>query len=109
MVFHQIVRACSESELSAADPLEIVVRWKTPAGHEDKQIATATTFEALLGASTEHLTKSAAIIAYAEALKQPDPSRLQKAKQVVQAAAAAKNDPELAEISGLLDLALAIY
>jgi Ca-activated chloride channel family protein len=111
MVMNQVVRACSASEVLDTDPIEVVARWETPTTHEKKQTSKATTFGDLLAATPAYLAKGAAIIAYAEALKNPAEakSRLAAAQKAVEAADPAGTDPELSEIKGLIAKALTIY
>ena len=109
MVFNQVVRACSPDVVADADPIELVVSWETPDTHQSKQVQKTTTFADLLGATPLYLAKGSAIVAYAEALKQPSKSRLQAALDAVKSANAGGTDPELTEIQALLEKALLQY
>ncbi len=111
MVFSQNVGACNASEYSAADPVEVIARWQTPVSHLDKQVAVQSTFGDLLAKQTKHHDKAAAIIAYAEALKDPTTAKdeLNAALKLVAAADPAGTDPELSEIKSLIEKALTLY
>jgi hypothetical protein len=75
-------------------------------------VTLSTTFEALAAQAPKYLPKGAAIVAYAEALKEPaggvEPA-LEKAKALVQTANPSGTDPELKEIATLIDKALSVY
>jgi Ca-activated chloride channel family protein len=106
MVFNQVVGACSADAVVESDPVEVVARWQTPAGHEDREVAVQSTLGELLGNAAPHLAKGVAIVAYAEALKASGEAQrgaLQKALAQVQAANPAGDDVELGEIGQLIE------
>jgi Ca-activated chloride channel homolog len=112
MFFDQLLKPCSPSVYSAADPIEVIARWQRPVSHQPAEVSLSTTFAQLLETPPRYLPKAAAIIAYAEALKNPAAQaklELGKAKALVQAANPGGTDPELGEIAALIDKALAIY
>lgn len=111
MVFSQVVRACSSAEYSSADPIEVIARWQTPVSHLEKEVSVQSTFGALLATQTKYQDKAAAIIAYAEALKDPLTAKDQLTATLAKIAAVdpAGTDPELSEIKGLIQKALTLY
>lgn len=111
MVFNQVVAPCAASAFDGADPVEVVVRWQLPTGHAKQETSAKTTLGALLSTPPKYLAKAKAIIAYAEALKNPATAKqeLAKAKQLVSAANPGGTDPELKEIAGLIEKALTVY
>lgn len=111
MVFNQIVSPCAQSQFQGTDPVEVFARWKTPLDHVDKEISVSTTLGELSAAKPKYIAKAAAIIAYAEALKNPAEADalLAEAKLAVDAADPAGTDPELVEIEELIEKAKAIY
>ncbi len=111
MVFSQVVRACSSAEYSAGDPIEVIARWQTPVSHLEKEVAVQSTFGALLATQTKYQDKAAAIIAYAEALKDPLTAKDQLTATLAKIAAVdpAGTDTELSEIKGLIQKALTLY
>lgn len=58
MFFDQIVKPCSASVCSAADPVEIIARWEVPMTHQKQEVSLATSFGALLEKSPLHLPKA---------------------------------------------------
>ncbi len=111
MFFDQIVKPCSDSHFSASDPIEVIARWQMPVTHQPEEVSLATTFEELLAKTPAYLPKAAAIIAYAEALKNPGSAHVEltEAKALVAAANPSGTDPELNEIAVLIGKALSIY
>ncbi|HMR73726.1 MAG TPA: VWA domain-containing protein [Polyangiaceae bacterium] len=111
MVFSQVVRACSSTEYSSADPIEVIARWQTPVSHLEKEVSVQSTFGALLATQTKYQDKAAAIIAYAEALKDPLTAKDQLTATLAKIAAVdpTNTDPELSEIKGLIQKALTLY
>lgn len=111
MVFNQVVAPCAASAFDGADPVEVVVRWQLPTGHAKQETSAKSTLGALLSTPPKYLAKAKAIIAYAEALKNPSTAKqeLAKAKQLAAAANPGGTDPELNEIAGLIEKALTVY
>jgi len=111
MVFNQLVRPCAASQLSNSDPVEVIARWETPLDHTKKEVTKSTTIGELLAETPKYIGKAAAIIAYAEALKDPSAAAqlLVDAQSAVDAADPAGTDPELTEIEGLIKKAQSIY
>ncbi|MEZ4222936.1 MAG: VWA domain-containing protein [Polyangiaceae bacterium] len=111
MVFSQIVSACNVSNYSAEDPIEVVARWETPVAHLKQETSVQSTFSKLLATQSKYQDKAAAIIAYAEALKDPGVKgeNLDAALAKVDAADPNKTDPELSEIRTLIGKAKLQY
>jgi len=111
MVFNQIVRPCSDSELDLTDPLKVTARWQTPLDHSQKEVTYDTTLGALLAATPKYMDKAMAIITYAEALKDPTTAKTQlaEAKKLADVADPSNSDAELQEIRTLIEKALTVY
>jgi Ca-activated chloride channel family protein len=111
MVLYQILRACDPTMPKASDPYKLHVTWKDPLTGEAKEALQETTLGAL-DIDDGNLRKAAAIVVYAEALKQltvaspaDRTALLQNAKDTV-VAAHNGSDADLLEIAGLIDTLL---
>ncbi|MDI1437255.1 vWA domain-containing protein [Polyangium sorediatum] len=102
MIFNQVVKACDPSVIDPNDSITVVARWKTPLTYLDREVKVTMTLAELLAAPKPQLAKGKAIVAYAEALKNPNPEALASALALLQAAKAGAADPELDEIAGLI-------
>lgn len=109
MVFNQIVRPCDASKLLPEDSVKVIARWQTPLDHVEKQVELTTTIGQLTAATPVYIDKAKAIIAYAEALKLADASKLDEAAALCEIANPDQSDPELNEIEDLIQLASGIY
>ncbi|MBX3125704.1 MAG: von Willebrand factor type A domain-containing protein [Polyangiaceae bacterium] len=110
MVFTQIVKACDATLVDPLHPVEVFARWQTPMTHQSKEVKLGTTLASLLDSTPKYLPKGLAIIAFAEALKEPATAktRLAEAKQLV-LAAGASGDAELTEVQSLIEKAMTLY
>ncbi|WP_437682140.1 vWA domain-containing protein [Sorangium sp. So ce131] len=105
MMLYQILRPCDPSLPSANDPYRVRVTWRDAETGAAREAVQQTTLGGL-GIDDGNLTKAAAIVAYAEALKQLpglDPagrtSALAAALEVVTAANPTGADADLVEIA----------
>ncbi|AUX42513.1 uncharacterized protein SOCE26_039460 [Sorangium cellulosum] len=108
MMLYQILHPCDPSLPSANDPYRVRVTWRDAATGAAREAVQQTTLGGL-GIDDGNLTKAAAIIAYAEALKQLpglDPAArtttLAAALEAVTAANPAGADADLVEIAATL-------
>lgn len=104
MIFSQVLRACDASQIKQDDSITVTARWKVPITYEAKETKITMTVADILAGGHEQLRKGTAIVAYAEALKTGNSAALHDALSKVQAANAGKNDPELTEIEGLIQM-----
>ncbi|MFO8073923.1 MAG: hypothetical protein R6V85_18835, partial [Polyangia bacterium] len=110
MIYHQVLGSCDSSVLSDDDPVTVIAHWKRPFTHEPVDTALETTRGELWGGDNSLLLKGDAITAYADALDELEELSGQQAldlidetiAQVDQAAEALAGDPDLEEISNLL-------
>jgi Ca-activated chloride channel family protein len=112
MMLYQILRPCDPSLPRAGDPYMVKATWKDPLTGESRQARQETTLGEL-GIDDGRLGKAAAIVAYAEALKQlvgfDAETRIQTlttAQQAVTSTFGAESDPDLVEIRGHLQRAI---
>jgi len=112
IILYQILRPCSPSAPRATDPYRVRVTWRDPITGQEKEAVQQTTLGAL-GIDDGNLGKAAAIVAFAEALKQLDGlatsqrgALLLTVRQEVEAAGG-PSDPDLAEILDLIDKLIA--
>ncbi|KYF80216.1 hypothetical protein BE17_48115, partial [Sorangium cellulosum] len=108
MMLYQILHPCDPALPSANDPYRVRVTWRDAATGEAREAVQQTTLGGL-GIDDGNLTKAAAIIAYAEALKQlvdlnaaGRVSALTAAREAVLAANTAGTDADLVEIAATL-------
>ncbi|HTN89751.1 MAG TPA: hypothetical protein VL242_39020, partial [Sorangium sp.] len=108
MMLYQILRPCDPALPSANDPYRVRVTWRDAATGEAREAVQQTTLGGL-GIDDGNLTKAAAIVAYAEALKQlvdldaaGRVSALAAAREAVLAANTAGADADLVEIAATL-------
>ncbi|WP_437877156.1 vWA domain-containing protein [Sorangium sp. So ce513] len=108
MMLYQILRPCDPSLPSANDPYRVRVTWRDAETGEAREAVQQTTLGGL-GIDDGNLTKAAAIIAYAEALKQLADlgaagrvAALTAARETVIAANASGADADLLEIAATL-------
>lgn len=108
MMLYQILRPCDPSLPSANDPYQVRVTWRDATTGEAKEAVQQTTLGGL-GIDDGNLTKAAAIIAYAEAIKQlaeldagERASALSTARETVLAANTTGADADLLEIAATL-------
>ncbi|WP_438038055.1 vWA domain-containing protein [Sorangium sp. So ce128] len=108
MMLYQILRPCDPSLPSANDPYRVRVTWRDATTGEAREAVQQTTLGGL-GIDDGNLTKAAAIIAYAEALKQlvelgpgERASALTAARETVLAANTTGADADLLEIAATL-------
>ncbi|WP_437791630.1 vWA domain-containing protein [Sorangium sp. So ce693] len=108
MMLYQILRPCDPSLPSANDPYRVRVTWRDAATGEAREAVQQTTLGGL-GIDDGNLTKAAAIIAYAEALKHlveldagGRASALSAARETVLAANTTGADADLLEIAATL-------
>ncbi|WP_437980193.1 vWA domain-containing protein [Sorangium sp. So ce117] len=108
MMLYQILRPCDPSLPSASDPYRVRVTWRDATTGEAREAVQQTTLGGL-GIDDGNLTKAAAIIAYAEALKQlaeldagERASALSTARETVLAANTTGADADLLEIAATL-------
>jgi len=111
MVFHQRITTCAPGLLEdGLAEIGVTVTYQDATTFEEDVIEQSKSFSDLLAAPSPMLLKGAAIFAYAEAAKAAKSGEEAQAKlsQAQSAVAAAKqalpNDPELDEISNLLDV-----
>jgi Ca-activated chloride channel family protein len=109
MVFVQDLVACSPDQVVASDAVEVITRWQVPITHVAQQASYQATVGELLERAQVWQPKGRAIVAYAEALKQPSRASLLKARELGQVADPAGTDPELSEIRQLIELLLVRY
>jgi len=104
MVYHQIIRSCTEEIPGAQVRFTFRATYKDPFTREAKEAVVSATLNELLASEQQELIKGGAIVAYAELFKGPDwQSRCAEVRAEVQAAAEALDaDPELIEIASLL-------
>nr|WP_240807119.1 VWA domain-containing protein [Polyangium spumosum] len=102
MIFNQVVKACDASVLNMDDTVTVVARWKTPLTYQSREVKVTTTLAELLAAPSPQLAKGKAIVAYAEALKQPSAEAFTSALAQIEAAKAGAPDAELDEIAALI-------
>jgi Ca-activated chloride channel homolog len=103
MVFDQLLHPCSDSALSLDDPVAVTVNLATPTDHQSRSQSLNATIGEHLEGTANHMPKSAAIIAYAEALKAgATASTVEPALAKVKAAKEVRDDAELAKIEALL-------
>lgn len=112
MMLFQILRPCDPSLPRASDPYQVRVTWSDPATGTSREEVQQTTL-GQLGIDDGNLGKAAAIVAYAEAIKQLSvlgvPARiaaLQSAKAAVIAVNGSAEDPDLAAVVATLDKAI---
>ncbi|WP_437735089.1 vWA domain-containing protein [Sorangium sp. So ce1335] len=108
MMLYQILRPCDPSLPSANDPYRVRVTWRDAETGEAREAVQQTTLGGL-GIDDGNLTKAAAIVAYAEALKQlveldaaGRAAALTAARETVLAANAGGADADLVEIAATL-------
>ncbi|WP_437781738.1 vWA domain-containing protein [Sorangium sp. So ce1097] len=108
MMLYQILRPCDPSLPSANDPYRVRVTWRDAETGEAREAVQQTTLGGL-GIDDGNLTKAAAIIAYAEALKQlvdldaaGRAAALTAAREAVIAANTGGADADLIEIAATL-------
>ncbi|WP_438031952.1 vWA domain-containing protein [Sorangium sp. So ce204] len=108
MMLYQILRPCDPSLPSANDPYRVRVTWRDATTGEAREAVQQTTLGGL-GIDDGNLTKAAAIIAYAEALRQlvelgpfERASALSAAREAVLAANTTGADADLLEIAATL-------
>jgi Ca-activated chloride channel family protein len=105
MVFSQVLKACDPAEVNLDDAITIRAKWVTPITYLPQETEITSTVGALLAAINKpQLTKGKAIVAYAEALKDPTAGALKAAHSTVTAANPAGTDKELNEIKGLIEM-----
>ncbi|MDI1449259.1 VWA domain-containing protein [Polyangium sp. 6x1] len=102
MIFNQVVKACDASVVDPNDSITVVARWKTPLTYLDREVKVTMTLAELLAAPKPQLAKGKAIVAYAEALKNPSQEAFASALALIEEAKAGAADPELDEIAALL-------
>lgn len=103
MVFNQVLRPCAADRFVETDAVTVTANWTTPTTHEPRTQSVTTSLGALLAASSTHLPKAQAIIAYAEALKAGSTSAsIALARTKLSQAMALGADPDLVEIDSLL-------
>jgi len=103
MVFNQVLKACDAAVIDTSDSITITARWQSPVTRADKEDSFTTTVGELLAGPKDQLEKGSAIVAYAEALKNGDPTSLQSALDAVNAANAGGFDADLSQIATLLE------
>jgi Ca-activated chloride channel family protein len=102
MVLSQVLKACDASKIVGSDAVRIRASWTEPLTYVPREVVVETTVQALLSAGTPHLPKAKAIVAYAEALKVGDPTKLEATLDLIAAADPDNSDPELKEIKSLI-------
>ncbi|MDC3952762.1 vWA domain-containing protein [Polyangium jinanense] len=102
MIFNQVIKACDPSVVDPNDSITVVARWKTPLTYLDREVKVTMTLADLLAAPKPQLAKGKAIVAYAEALKNPSKEAFQSALTLIEEAKAGASDPELDEIAALI-------
>jgi Ca-activated chloride channel homolog len=102
MVFNQVLKACDPSVINPADTITVRLKWKTPLAYLDQQSELTMPIADLLAAQKQGLPKAKAIIAYAEALKNPSKEAFDDALAKIQIADPSGTDPALQEIAGLI-------
>jgi Ca-activated chloride channel family protein len=112
MMLYQIIRPCDASLPSADDAYRVVVTWSDPVSGQSREARQETTLGAL-GIDDGNLGKAAAVVAYAEALKQlqglPATQRvstLEAAREAVLSVPGGADDADLQEILGTLEQAI---
>ena len=108
MVFHQTVETCAPVLVDEAASFTVGVRWRDAITFEEREASVTRPIKESLQAETPLLKKSAAVFAYAEALKAfrdaPGPQALTPAfDALARAEAALPGDPDLAEIRQILE------
>jgi Ca-activated chloride channel family protein len=104
MIFNQVLKACDPAVVDDQHTIEVKATWETPLSYQPMETSVSFTVAELLAASKDQLVKGKAIVAYAEALKSGLNADLNAAHDVVTAANAGGDDPELSEIAALLEL-----
>jgi Ca-activated chloride channel family protein len=104
MVFDQVLRACDPSLVNGEDKVKVTARWQEPITREKMETSVELSVADLLAAPKTHLAKAKAIVAYAEALKTGNQEDLHAAHARAIAANEGGKDPELVEITGLIEL-----
>lgn len=107
-ILYQIIRACDPGLINALDPYRVQATWRDPVTGATRQAVQETTLGGL-GIDDGNLAKAAAIVAYAEALKQLTPltpaervTLLSETLTLVQQTDPNQSDPDLVEIAGLI-------
>lgn len=104
MVFRQMLHACNAAAVHPTDVIKIGVRWNALDGSV-QNIDLAPTVAELLAASPFEVQKASAIVAYAEALKSLNTSRLNAAYLLVKQASFDSQglDPDLPGIKATIE------
>jgi Ca-activated chloride channel family protein len=105
MVFSQVLKACDPAEVNPDHTITVKAKWETPLTYLPQETEVTSTVGALLAAMNKaQLTKGKAIVAFAEALKDPTVDALKAAHSTVTAANPGGTDKELNEIKGLIEM-----
>lgn len=103
MVFSQVLKACAADVIVGTDPVRVKATWTEPLTYQARETVVEMTVQQLLSAGTPHLAKAKAIVAYAEALKVSDPTKLKAALDLATGADPQSTDADLAEIRSILE------
>ncbi|MBI4956619.1 MAG: VWA domain-containing protein [Myxococcales bacterium] len=103
MVFHQTLAACNPALLDPAHTVTVKVNWLQPLTYQASSTSITWTIHELLAGPKEALHKGKAIVAYAEALKTGLAADLVAAHEAATAADPNGTDPELGEITTLIE------
>jgi Ca-activated chloride channel family protein len=104
MIWSRALEACDASVINPDDTITVRAKWKTPLTLAEQQTEVTTTVKALLDASKSGLPKGKAILAYAEALREPTQKALAAARALALAANPSGTDADLAEIVSLIEM-----
>jgi Ca-activated chloride channel family protein len=103
MVLLQTLQACDASLVSDKDPVRVRVRWNEPISHLQREVASETTLGALALGGAAQLHKAQAIVAAAEALKDPSTEAMIEARASIERADPEGQDDDLLELEELLN------